>query len=140
VTQGWRYMLDMNIASEMIRHPNGVVAERLLNIESECCISALVASELRYGAEKRGAALLSGLVDALLHRLSVVPYEDSSAVHYADICTDLTAKGTPIGPVDLFIAAHGRTLDPTLVTNNVREFSRVDGLKVENWLQEEPAP
>ncbi|MBB4350505.1 MULTISPECIES: type II toxin-antitoxin system VapC family toxin [Rhizobiaceae] len=136
MTTDWRYMLDTNIASEIIRHPDGPVAQRMFNVSSLCCISSLVASELRYGAEKRASARLIDLVEALIRRLAVAPYEDVSTFHYASIRNDLTAKGALIGPVDLFIAAHARSLDLTLVTNNIREFSRVDGLRVENWLEE----
>lgn len=132
----WRYMLDTNIASEIIRHPDGPVARRMFEVNSWCCISALVASELRYGAQKRASSRLTNLVEALIQRVAVAPYEDVSTQHYASIRSDLTAKGALIGPVDLFIAAHARSLDLTLVTNNVREFSRVDGLMVENWLGE----
>ncbi|TNM66727.1 type II toxin-antitoxin system VapC family toxin [Aliirhizobium smilacinae] len=129
-------MLDTNIASEIIRHPDGAVAHRMLDVSSACCISTLVASELRYGAQKRASPRLTNLVEALIRRLAVAAYEDVSTFHYASIRGDLTAKGALIGPVDLFIAAHARSLDLTLVTNNVREFSRVEGLKVENWLEE----
>ena len=132
-------MLDTNIASDMIRHPAGAVSTRMAAMGPECCISALVASELRYGAEKRASPRLTHLVEALIRRLTVVPYENLSTLHYASIRTDLTAKGALIGPVDLFIAAHARSLDLTLVTNNLREFSRVEGLKVENWLEAERA-
>jgi len=132
-----RYMLDTNMASDMIRFPAGKVVKRLADLgTSQCCVSALVASELRYGAKKKAAPRLTQLVEDLLDRLIVLPYEDVSTRHYAQIRTDLARKGALIGPVDLFIAAHARSLDLILVTNNVREFSRVDGLKVENWLEE----
>ncbi|WP_119942961.1 type II toxin-antitoxin system VapC family toxin [Neorhizobium sp. NCHU2750] len=128
-------MLDTNIASELIRRPDGMVAHRMFDMRALCCISSLVASELRYGAEKRGSSRLKALVEALIQRLAVAPYEEASTFHYAAIRNDLTMKGALIGPVDLFIAAHARSLDLTLVTNNIREFSRVEGLKVENWLE-----
>lgn len=137
MTKAWRYMLDTNIASEIIRHPDGPVAQRMFEMNSLCCLSALVASELRYGAQKRAFLKLTNLVEALIQRLAVAPYENVSTPHYASIRSDLTVKGALIGPVDLFIAAHARSLDLTLVTNNAREFSRVDGLKVENWLEED---
>lgn len=135
MTTACLYMLDTNIASEIIRHPEGPVAQRMVEMNSICCISTLVASELRYGAQKRASPRLTNLVEALILRLAVAPYEDVSTFHYASIRSDLTAKGALIGPVDLFIAAHARSLDLTLVINNVREFSRVEDLKVENWLE-----
>ncbi|TDK37620.1 type II toxin-antitoxin system VapC family toxin [Rhizobium deserti] len=129
-------MLDTNIASDLIRFPNGKVAVRIASVgTSACCISALVASELRYGVAKKASSRLETLVEEMIHRLTVVPYEDVSTMYYAAIRSDLTRKGVLIGPVDLFIAAHARSLDLTLVTANVREFSRVPELKVENWLE-----
>jgi tRNA(fMet)-specific endonuclease VapC len=130
-------MLDTNIASHMIRFPDGVVARRMATLGGVCCVSALVASELRYGAAKKASPRLYSLVEGLIQRLAVAPYQDVSSIYYAAIRNDLRAKGAPIGPVDLFIAAHAKSLDLTLVTNNIREFSRVEGLKIANWLEEE---
>jgi tRNA(fMet)-specific endonuclease VapC len=129
-------MLDTNIASEMIRHPGGIVAQRMPDAGSACCIGALVVSRLRYGARKRSSARLTDLGEALIRRLTIAPYENASTFHYAATRADPTARGALIGPVDLFIAAHARSLDLTLVTNNVREFSRVDGLKIEKRLED----
>jgi tRNA(fMet)-specific endonuclease VapC len=132
-----QYMLDTNIVSHMIRFPEGTVVRRLGTAGiNTVCTSALVASELRYGAVKRASARLSALVENLLGRLDILPYEASASLSYAVIRHDLAVAGKLIGPVDLFIAAHAMSLDMTLVTDNVREFSRIDGLKIENWLEE----
>lgn len=131
-------MLDTNIASDLIRFPTGRVAHLISQVGiAACCLTTLVASELRYGARKRSSARLERLVEELLSRFAIASYEDISTSAYAEIRDELTRKGALIGPVDLFIAAHARSLGLTLVTNNVREFSRVDGLKIENWLEEE---
>ena len=131
----WHYMLDTNIVSHMIRAPEGEVVRRVESVGSATlCISALVASELRYGAVKRGSERLSSLVENMLLRLDVVAYESAAAMHYAEIRDQLTRSGNLIGPMDILIAAHARALDLVFVTDNTREFSRVDGLKVENWL------
>ncbi len=133
-----RYMLDTNIISHMIRYPDGqAVRQAALAGEKNLCVSAVVASELRYGAAKRGSDRLSALVESVLVRLDVLPYDDTVSHGYATIRNELTRTGNLIGPVDLFIAAHAVVLDLTLVTDNIREFSRVNGLAVENWLSQE---
>lgn len=135
------HMLDTNILSDAIRNPFGKVAEAMDRApEGSICVSAIVASELRFGVLRRGSARLTHFVENSLSRLPVLPYDSEATHHFADIRYALERRGTPIGTTDLFIAAHARSLDLTLVTNNVREFYRVDGLKVDNLLQEEPAP
>jgi tRNA(fMet)-specific endonuclease VapC len=137
----WHYMLDTNIVSHMIRAPEGEIVHRVESVGSTTlCISALVASELRYGAAKRGSERLSSLVENMLERVDIVAYDSAAAVHYAEIRDQLTRGGDLIGPMDILIAAHARSLDLILVTDNTREFSRVDGLNVENWLAVEESP
>lgn len=131
------HMLDTNILSDAIRNPFGAVAELIDKADKgSLCVSAIVASELRFGALRRGSTRLTYLVENSLARIAILSYEDQASHHFADIRSTLEKRGTPIGTTDLFIAAHARSLDLTLVTNNVREFSRVDGLRVENWLEE----
>lgn len=131
------YMLDTNILSDAIRNPFGRTKDYIARFdENVICTSAIVASEMRYGACKKGSARLVERVEQALSWLTVLPYDDKAAHAYARIRSDLEQKGQTIGLGDLFIAAHARSLDLILVTNNVREFSRVDGLKVENWLEE----
>jgi tRNA(fMet)-specific endonuclease VapC len=137
----WRYMLDTNIVSHMIRVPEGAVVSRVRDVGSDTlCISALVASELRYGAVKRGSERLSALVESTLERLDIIAYEAAAAVHYAEIRDQLSRSGNLIGPMDMLIAAHARALEFVLVTDNTREFSRVEGLTIENWLAAEEHP
>lgn len=137
----WRYMLDTNIVSHMIRVPEGAVVSRVRDVGSDTlCISALVASELRYGAVKRGSERLSALVESTLERLDIIAYEAAAAVHYAEIRDQLSRSGNLIGPMDMLIAAHARALELVLVTDNTREFSRVEGLTIENWLAAEEHP
>jgi tRNA(fMet)-specific endonuclease VapC len=132
------YMLDTNILSDAIRNPFGKTLRYIQRFEaSAICTSAIVASEMRYGAHKKGSVRLTERVEATLSRLSVLPYDNEASRLYGVIRSELERQGKSIGWADLFIAAHARSLDLTLVTNNVREFTRVDGLKVENWLEEE---
>ena len=130
-----RYLLDTNIVSDLIRNPQGRVAVQVAKRgEDKVCTSIIVASELRYGAEKKGSARLSAQVDAVLGVLPILNLEPDADRHYALLRARLESAGTIIGGNDMLIAAHALTLGATLVTANEREFSRVNGLQVENWL------
>ena len=132
-----RYLLDTSILSDLIRHPQGRVAQQIASRgEASVCSSMIVACELRYGAAKAASKRLSERVDLVLSALDVLPMEPPADRHYGDIRQRLARQGTPIGPNDLLIAAHARSLDLTVVTDNVREFSRVPDLRIENWLTE----
>ena len=131
-----RYLLDTNILSDLIKHPSGAVALRIADVgENVVCTSIVVACELRYGAAKRGSPALSGKIGQLLEAIEVLPLEDVSDQKYGEIRAALEKAGAPIGANDYLIAAHTLSQGFTLVTDNVSEFSRVAGLKVENWLE-----
>lgn len=130
------YLLDTNILSDLVRHPQGPVAARIAAAGEDCVCTSIVASaELRYGAVKSGSDKLADRVDLLLSALEILPLETPADRQYAKIRHRLTRQGTPIGPNDLLIAAHALATGLTVVTANVGEFSRVPGLKVENWLE-----
>lgn len=131
-----RYMLDTNIiAYAKNRRPEGVLRRFLQCRPEDMCISSITMAELEYGAcnssrpEQNRLALMT-----FLARIEVVPFGADAAREYGDIRADLTRRGALIGANDLLIAAHARALGLTLVTNNCREFDRVEGLKVENWV------
>ena len=129
------YLLDTNILSDLIRHPAGKVAQRIEAVgEERVCTSLVVAAELRYGAAKKGSDRLTNQLSAILSALDILPWDPPADVRYAELRTALERAGTPIGPNDMLIAAHTLALDLILVTANVREFSRVPDLKIENWL------
>ena len=129
------WMLDTNVLSGMIRNPAGPLVQRLATVPPDAvCTSIVVACELRFGARRKGSATLTLRVEQLLEALVVLPFDAPADDHHADIRAALEREGTPIGSQDLFIAAHARSRDLTLVTNNLREFLRVPGLKVEDWL------
>lgn len=129
------WMLDTNALSELIRNPAGYLAQRLAQVQTDAvCTSIVVASELRFGAQRRCSAVLTQRVEQLLSALTVLPLDEPADHHYADIRAALERTGTPIGGNDLFIAAHARSRGLSLVTHNLREFARVPGLKVEDWL------
>ena len=132
----YRYLLDTNIVSELIKNPQGVVAERMLRLglEKYCCTSIIVACELRYGAAKKQSSKLSFNVEQVLNSLPVLSLEESAHEVYAKIRVYLEGRGLPIGHHDLLIAAQALFLGLTVVTANEREFTRVENLMVENWL------
>ena len=131
-----RFMLDTNIIAYAKNNRPESVLQRLMQYRPEdLCISAITMAELEYGVcnssrpdQNRMALLL------FLSRISVLPFDADAAREYGMIRADLTKKGTIIGANDLLIAAHARSLGLTLVTNNTREFERVENLRVENWV------
>lgn len=130
-----RFMLDTNILSAVIKRPQSPLAERILEADPDSlCTSIIVSAELRFGAQRRGSDALTAKVEALLEEIEVLPLGAEADRHYARVRTTLERQGTPIGSNDLLIAAHALALDCTLVTDNLREFSRVPGLRTENWL------
>jgi len=133
----YRYLLDTNILSDLIKNPRGVVAERMLSsgLEIYCCTSIIVACELNYGAAKKQSPKLSFNVEQVLNSLPILPLEEAVDKVYAEIRVNLERKGLPIGQHDLLIAAHALSLGLTVVTANEREFIRVENLIVENWLK-----
>jgi len=128
-------MLDTNIVSDLVRSPQGRVFERIAALGGDgICISIITAAELRYGCAKMGSARLLAQVDAILSSLEILPFDVPADAGYAGIRAGLEAAGRPIGPNDLLIAAHAHAAGATLVTANIGEFERVEGLHVENWL------
>ena len=129
------WMLDTDTLSDLIKNPRGAVAGHLALVDPDSvCTSIVVACELRFGAQRKASPLLSGKVDDLLSCVPVLALDGAVDHHYADIRLTLERAGTPIGSHDLFIAAHARSLGLVVVTHNVREFQRVPGLAVEDWL------
>jgi tRNA(fMet)-specific endonuclease VapC len=131
----FRYLLDTNILSDLVRQAQGAVARRIADAgEETICTSIIVAAELRFGAEKPGSAKLADQVDLILSAIEILPLETPADREYGKLRHDLARNGTPIGPNDLLIAAHALCAGLIVVTANTGEFSRVPGLMVENWL------
>jgi len=130
-----KYMLDTNIVIYVIKR-RPIEALKLFNQHAgQMCISSITLSELYHGAEKseRPDHNLRQVED-FVSRLEVLAYGDKAAQHYGQIRADLERKGTPIGVNDLHIAGHARSEALTLVTNNLREFERVEALRLVNWV------
>jgi tRNA(fMet)-specific endonuclease VapC len=131
-----RYLLDTNIVSDLVRNPQGRITQRIRKVgEAQICTSIIVAAELRYGSAKKGSPLLAAQLAGILDALQVLPFEAPADATYGTLRVRLERNGTPIGANDLLIAAQAVALNLVLVTDNEREFARVDGLTYENWLR-----
>ena len=130
------FVLDTNILSDLIRNPAGRALQHIKALSGkDICTSVLVAAELRCGCTKKGSPELTRRVETLLTVLPVIPFEAPADLHYGRIRAELEASGQTIGHNDLLIAAHALAMGATIVTANDREFRRVAGLNVENWLE-----
>jgi tRNA(fMet)-specific endonuclease VapC len=119
----------------LLRNPGGEVTSKIKELgEESICTSIIVASELRFGALKKGAEKLTQHVDTILAFMDVIAYEEPADFHYAAFRSFLEKNGTPIGPNAMVIAAQALSLDLTVVSANTAEFSRVTDLQVENWI------
>ena len=132
-----RRTLDTNICSYILRRHPASMIERFAALDREALwLSAIVAAELRFGAAKLGVPRFQAAVEAWLAGFDVRPWPLEATQHYAQIRAALERTGTPIGGMDLMIAAHALAEDSVIVTNNAREFHRVPGLAVEEWAME----
>lgn len=129
-----KYLLDTNIVTYTIKRRPTQVREAFKRHDGQMCISAVTWGELIYGAE-RSSQPARNLVDieAMGARLEILPFTDQAVVHFGQLRAELYRQGRPIGPYDMMIAGHARALGLILVTNNLKEFERVPGLRLENW-------
>ena len=132
-----RYMLDTNICIYVIKHKPESVFRKLKKIKPEdVCISSITYAELAYGVEKSAQPERNRLaLSMMLSSIEIVAFDDAAAADYGEIRASLEKGGTPISSMDMLIAAHARSSGCTLVTNNTKEFCRVKGLKVVNWVK-----
>jgi len=131
-----KYMLDTNIAIHVIKRRPFEMLETFNQHAGQLCISSITLAELLHGVEK-SEFVEKNLknVENFISRLEVLEYGNKAASHYGDIRADLERKGTIIGVNDLHIAGHARSEGLIIVTNNIREFERVSGLRLENWVR-----
>ncbi len=130
-----QYMLDTNIAIYVIKRRPVEILETFNEHAGQLCISSITLAELLHGVEKSASpAKNQHVLDDFVSRLTVLKYGAKAAVHYGSIRADLERKGTPIGVNDLHIAGHARSEAMALISNNLREFERVDGLRTDNWV------
>ena len=129
------YLLDTNICIYIIKKKPANVFEKFKTLEiGSIGISSITLAELRYGIMKSSnVEKNSEALERFLTPLDIIDFDSNAAIEYGKIRADLEKKGTPIGPLDMLIASHAKSMDLTLVTNNEREFNRISELKVENW-------
>lgn len=131
------YMLDTNVLIMAVRHPDRPLCAMVKShLGKDLCISAVTYGELEYGIRKSAAPDRNrAAVTQLLLGIRIFPFDAMASEHSGDIFADLERKGLRIGDRDMMIAGHARALSCTLVTNNTRVFCRVQGLRVEDWIQ-----
>jgi len=129
-------LLDTNICIHVINaKPPGVLARFRQHRMGEIGICSVVAAELAYGVAKSGSTRNREALEMFLAPLVVLPFDQAAFWVYGDLRAELERQGTPIGALDTMIAAHALSQQSTLVTNNTREFARVSGLSLENWVE-----
>ncbi len=129
------YMLDTNICIYVMKTYPPAVREKFNALAEQLCISSITLGELHYGAEKsarRAENLMA--IEHFVARLDVLAFGDKAAAHYGQVRAELERAGTPCGPHDMQIGGHARSEGLIVVTNNLREFARMPGLRTENWL------
>jgi tRNA(fMet)-specific endonuclease VapC len=132
-----RYMLDTDICIYAIKSSSGAVIEKLrANAAAGIGISSITAAELHFGVTKSRSSRNAQALEEFLAPLEIADFDAAAAREYGAVRDSLERAGTPIGPLDTQIAAHARQHGAILVTNNVREFARVERLQVENWADE----
>ena len=128
-----RYLLDADTVSYALRGQGRVASRILERPPSDVCISAITLAELRYGAERKKSQKLRRAIRGFVKDITVVPFDEAAAERFGAVATELSAAGTPIGVVDTLVAAQALSLGLTVVTNNIKHFAHVQGLKIENW-------
>lgn len=130
-----RYMLDTNLCIHVMRRPDSPVAEKFKANAGALCISTVTLHELIHGVERsQRPEFQRSLVEDMVSRLAVLDFDDVAAQHSGGIHATLAKAGKIIGAYDMLIAGHARSLALTVITSNLREFTRVDGLRCEDWL------
>lgn len=129
------YMLDTNICIYITKNYPPELRGRFNQLTERLCISAITLAELQYGVERSARREANqDALDQFAAHIEVLPFEAQAAVHYGQLRTELQRAGQPAGPLDMLIGAHARSKGLIVVTNNEREFARMPGLRVENWL------
>ena len=130
-----RYMLDTDISSYVIREDHPEVTDEFDKCFPDVCISAITVAELQYGAMKRNSLILTRKIQAFCNLVQCIAWNTSAAIVYAHLRNELEMKGNIIGSMDMMIAASAIAEDAILITNNMAHFSRIQNLKLENWVK-----
>ena len=133
-----KFLLDTNIVIYTIKNRPQEVRRAFKRHQGQMAISTVTWGELVFGAEKSMHAEKNQAdIDAMAARLEVLPFDEGAAAHFGQIRAELYSQGNPIGPFDMMIAGHARSMGLILITNNCKEFERIQGLRVENWVNGE---
>ena len=127
------YLLDTDTVSLIVRKNASVIGNLIEHENDEICISAISYAELYYGLEKKESERLFAEVGSIVRKLSIVDFDDSQSELYGKIRVELEKTGTPLGDMDMLIAAAAISQDAVLVTHNIRHFSKIRGIKIEDW-------
>jgi tRNA(fMet)-specific endonuclease VapC len=129
------YMLDTSICIHVMKNYPQALRENFNSLAEQLCISSITLGELHYGAEKSAPHPDNlSAIEYFVARLDVLPFEAKAAAHYGQVRAELERAGTPCGPHDMQIGGHARSEGLIVVTNNIREFNRMPGIRVENWV------
>ena len=130
-----QYMLDTNICIYVIKNRPTELRQQFNRLAEHICISAITLAELYYGVEKSSRRIQNlQAVEQFVARLEALPFSVEAAAHYGQVRAELERGGWPVGPHDMLIGAHARSVGLIVVTNNLREFERIPGLRTENWV------
>jgi len=130
-----QYMLDTNICIYVIKNRPAELREQFDRLAEQICISTITLAELYFGVEKSNRRIQNlQAVEQFVARLEALPFSAEAAAHYGQLRAELERASEPAGPHDMLIGAHARSAGLIIVTNNLREFERVPGLRVENWV------
>lgn len=131
------YLLDTNICSYILKNRPPSVKTRFDEVgAAHLCTSSIVLAELYYGAARHPkSVVIRRDIDDFASRLAIFAWDEKAANHYGAIRAALEKAGTPVGAMDMLIAAHARSMGAVMVTNNLREFERIEGLTVQNWAE-----
>jgi len=129
------YMLDTNICIYVMKNYPLALLEKFNSLAEQLCVSSITLGELHYGAEK-SARRVNNLtaIEHFVARLDVLPFGAKAAAHYGQVRAELERAGTPCGPHDMQIGGHARSEGLIVVTNNMREFGRMPGIRAESWV------
>lgn len=128
------YILDTDICSYIIRGDHFMLLDNLKNHADEnIAVTSITVAELLFGAKKISSQKILKKIDAIFKRVTIIDFDENSAVFYSDIRNKLEKAGTPIGNMDILIASCALSKKATLVTNNEKHFSYIEGLNIENW-------
>ncbi len=129
-----KFMLDTDIVIYVLKRRPVELLDVFNKYDDQMCISSITLAELIHGVEKSSLPEKNmKRVEDFISRLEVLSYDNEAAMHYGDIRADLERKGTPIGVNDLHIAGHARSRGLVVITNNTKEFTRVEGLRITDW-------